>query len=73
MKGKLLSAVLALAIALLISSVGCLYRYHSARCRQRGAALSARVETLKREAREKLRMGTKKDAVIGFFAENGIP
>lgn len=58
---------------LLINSVGCLYRYHSAACKQRGDAYSARVETLKREAHEKLRIGTKKDAVVRFFAENGIP
>jgi hypothetical protein len=58
---------------LLISSVGCLYRYHSAACKQRGAEYKARVETLKREAHEQLKIGTKKDAVVGFFAENGIP
>jgi hypothetical protein len=31
------------------------------------------VETLKREAHEKLQIGTTKDAVSRFFAENGIP
>jgi hypothetical protein len=31
------------------------------------------VETLKREVHEKLKIGAKKDAVIRFFAENGIP
>jgi hypothetical protein len=73
MKRKLLPAPIALVILLLISSVGCLYRYHSAACKQRGAEYNARVETLKREAHEKLKIGTKKDTVVRFFAENGIP
>src|SRR5438128_747853 len=73
MKRKPLPATVGLVIVLLINSVGCLYRYRSASCKQRGAALYARWETLKREAHEKLKIGTKKDAVIRFFAENGIP
>ncbi len=72
MKRKLPAAV-GLTVVLLISSVGCMYRYRSANCKKRGDAYSARVETLKREAHEKLKIGTKKDAVIRFFAENGIP
>lgn len=60
-------------MVLLISFVGCLYRYHSAACTQRGNAYSARVEKLKREAHETLKIGTKKDAVVRFFAENSIP
>jgi hypothetical protein len=31
------------------------------------------VETLQRDARNKLRIGTKKEDVIRFFADNGIP
>jgi len=73
MRLKLSPATIGLVIALSISSVGCLYRYHSATCKQRGAAYSARVEKLKRDAHEKLKIGTKKDAVIRFFAENDIP
>lgn len=72
MKRRLLLAPVALVMVLLISSGGC-YRYHSATCKQRGAAYTARVETLKREAHEKLKIGTKKDDVARFFAENGIP
>ena len=73
MKRKLLPSPIATVIVLLISSIGCLYRYHSAACKQRGAAYSARVEALKQEAHEKLNIGSKKDAVVRFFAENGIP
>lgn len=73
MKRKLPLATVALVIVLLIDPVGCLYRHRSAACKQRGDAYSARVETLKRDAHEKLRIGTKKDGVTRFFAENGIP
>jgi hypothetical protein len=48
-------------------------RYQSAACKQQGAALTARVKTLEREAHEELSIGTRKDAVIRFFAENSIP
>ena len=59
-----------------VSSVGCsllLYRYHSPACKQRGAALQARMVKLERDAHEKLKIGTHKDAVIRFFAENDLP
>lgn len=31
------------------------------------------MQTLKRTAHDKLKVGTKKDEVIRFFSENGIP
>jgi len=67
---KLQSTIFGLII-LLIGQAGC--RYQNAACKQRGAAYDARVETLDREAHDKLTIGTKKDAVIRFFTENGIP
>src|SRR5947207_6723390 len=72
MKGKLLPARVGFVVALLMSA-GCLYRHRSATCKQRGDAFNARVETLKREAHEKLKVGTKKDSVIRFFTEKSIP
>jgi membrane-anchored glycerophosphoryl diester phosphodiesterase (GDPDase) len=36
------------------------YRYHSAACKERGKAYAARVEKLKREAYERLRIGTQR-------------
>jgi hypothetical protein len=42
-------------------------------CKKRGDAYEARVEALTREAHAKLKIGTKKEAVVRFFAENGIP
>jgi hypothetical protein len=36
-------------------------------------ALEHRLETLKREAHDKLKIGTKKSDVVRFFEQNGIP
>lgn len=58
---------------LVASSSGCLYRYHSSACKARGAAYAAKYEKIKRDAPERLKIGTKKEDVIRFFEENGIP
>jgi hypothetical protein len=71
MERKILQAAFGLMIVLVIGSVGC--KSPDAACKQRGDAYYARVEALKRDAHEKLKIGTKKDAVIRFFTENGIP
>lgn len=62
-----------LAAIAIVSSVGCLYRYHNAACKQRGVALSTRIEKLKQDAHEQLKVGTKKEAVIQFFEAHEIP
>lgn len=62
-----------LLVVLLTASNGCLYRYQNANCKKRGAAYKAKVEKLEHDAHEKLVIGTKKDMVIRFFQENGIP
>jgi hypothetical protein len=62
---------LLVAVVLLITSI-ILYRRRAA-CKERDAAYHARVERLERDAHEKLKIGTKRDAVASFFAENGIP
>jgi hypothetical protein len=73
MKRKVLPAGAMLLLALFLANCRPFFRYRTAACKQREAALSTRVETLRRDARERLRVGTRKDAVIRFFAENGIP
>jgi len=73
MKRRLLLVVVCLLVVLPISAGSRLYRYQSAACKQRGAAYNARVEKLKREAHEKLKVGAKKDDVIRFFKDHGIP
>src|SRR5262249_28279697 len=72
MKRKL-AVALALAPVLLACSACVFYRYQSPACKKRGAAYAARVEKLKRDAHNNLRIGTKKEDVISFFQENGIP
>lgn len=62
-----------LLLALVLAGCSPFHRYQSAACKQRGAAYDARVEALKRHAHERLGIGTKQEAVIRFFAENGIP
>ena len=42
-------------------------------CRQRGEAYRSRVTQLKKDAHEKLRIGTREDAVNEFFEAHGLP
>jgi hypothetical protein len=42
-------------------------------CIERGKAYDARVEKLKRDAGEILKVGTKKDVVVRFFQDHEIP
>jgi hypothetical protein len=49
-----------------------LYRDQIA-CNKRGAAYALRVESIERDANEKLSIGTKRGDVARFFAEHGIP
>ena len=42
-------------------------------CEQRNAAFNRRIENLKRDAHERLRIGTKKADVSQFFKEHDIP
>lgn len=49
------------------------YRYHRNNSREGGEYSNAIVEARMREAYDaKLKIGTKKDAVVRFFTENGI-
>jgi len=74
MNRKLISSPVLVLLAMLIGCDGCVfYRYHSAACKQRGAAYRARVEKLRTDAQQNLKIGTKKEDVIRFFSENGIP
>jgi len=45
-----------------------LHKYETPECKQRGAALAARLDKLKQDAREDLKIGTKKDEAIRFFS-----
>jgi len=73
MSQELVPKSIVLIVASVLTSCFPFYRYQSAACKQQGDAFDARVEKLRRDAREKLIIGAKKDAVIRFFAENGMP
>jgi hypothetical protein len=45
----------------------------SVACKQRGKAYAARVDALEHDVHAQLKIGTRKDALIRFFAEHGIP
>ena len=44
-----------------------------ARCKQRAAEFSAKVERMQREANDSLKVGTKQHDVIRFFATGNLP
>lgn len=76
-KRVLIVTVVLLMVALLAwgySEFGWMfYPYHSAACQQRAKAYEARIETLKRDAHERLKIGTPKEDVMRFFKDNGLP
>jgi len=47
-----------------------LREYH---CYLRGASFTRQVESIKRDAAEKIKIGTNKTEVVRFFAEHNIP
>ena len=56
--------------------VGChtpFYRYQNAECKQRGKTYAERAEHLKHEAGEVLKVGAKRQVVMSFFEQQGLP
>lgn len=74
---RILIAILALAATLLVLGYfqfgWMFYRYQSAACKAQGKAYEERVQNLKRDAVNRLRVGTQQEDVIRFFQENGLP
>jgi hypothetical protein len=68
---RIFVGVLALSIAL--GGGSCLYKYRSAECKKREAPWVARRERLELEAPVRLAVGTKKEAVLRFLEEHGMP
>jgi len=48
-------------------------KHQSGSCKERGAVFDRRVESIKQDAYEHLKIGTKKDEVSRFFTEHRIP
>lgn len=65
--------VLTAVLGLICLQLGGLHAFHSPACKQRGAAYAARVKKLEQDAHENLKIGTKKEAVVRFFRDNGVP
>jgi hypothetical protein len=63
-----LVALLVLAGAVLFVCAT-LYRRN---CDRREAAFQSRVEQVRHDAKERLKIGTKKDDIVRFFSENGF-
>jgi hypothetical protein len=42
-------------------------------CKRRNAAFARRIESIKQDAHERLKIGTKRNDVSRFFTEHGIP
>ena len=67
---KPLSWIISVAAAL-VFGFGCAgMKLH---CRQRNADLTGRIESIKKDAREQLKIGTKKADVARFYTEHKIP
>ena len=67
------SVKVGIAVVLAIVLAGwIIFRWRSVACKQRGLALDHRVATLRREAHDKLKVGTKKSDVVRFFTQNGF-
>ena len=66
-------AFVALIAAAALCWLGLTSHRRSIACKQRDAALTQRLDPLRHRAHDKLKVGTKKDDVIRFFADNGIP
>ncbi|HWC15689.1 MAG TPA: hypothetical protein VG498_01685 [Terriglobales bacterium] len=65
-------AVLGLAVTATVL-VGCAHVIRTSECKRRGDAYLARVEKLKQDAHDKLKIGAPREKVAQFFADNGIP
>lgn len=66
--------LIAFAAMTLLNFWGCLLSRHpNAACKLRERSYQERAEKLKADAHTALAVGTRKDAVVRFFEENGLP
>lgn len=74
---RILIAIFVLAATLLVLGYRefgwMFYRYHSAACKAQGKAFGERIRNLRRDAANRLKVGTQKEDVIRFYQENGLP
>lgn len=64
---------IASAVAIAVVGGGTWFALKSYRCESRSAAFSRQIESIKRDAHDRLKVGTGKADVSRFFAEHRIP
>ena len=67
------AGILLLLAVMSFSLAGCFHRHPDASCLERERAYKERSDKLRQDANEKLVIGTKKDDVVHFFEEHGLP
>jgi len=70
---KGLSRNIVIAVVIVGIACGSWFGLKKIKCRQRGAVFARRVKSIKHDANERLKIGTKKADVSQFLVENGIP
>jgi hypothetical protein len=70
---KTLRKEIAIAAIILVFAGGSWFGLKKIRCKQRGAVFARRVESIRQDAHERLKIGTKKLDISQFFVEHGIP
>ena len=63
----------ALALVIVLAGVAGWFATKQYRCKRRNAEFSRRIEIVEKDAREQIKVGTKKDAVARFYKEHEIP
>jgi hypothetical protein len=70
---KTIKGLIAVAAALiLVAGIGW-FELQQYRCRQRNATFSGRIRTVEQDAREQLKVGTRREAVARFYKAHEIP
>jgi hypothetical protein len=70
---KRIKSRVALALVIVLAGVVGWFGTKQYRCKRRNAEFSRRIEIVEKDAREQLKVGTKKDAVARFYEEHEIP
>ena len=70
---KKIKARFALAFVIVLAGVVGWFGIKQYRCKRRNAEFSRRIEIVEKDAREQLKVGTKKDAVARFYQQHEIP
>lgn len=70
---KKIKSGVALGFVIVLAGVVGWFGTKQYRCKRRNADFSRRIEMVEKDAREQLKIGTKRDAVARFYKEHKIP